>query len=49
MENTLPDLSKMSSTTLEIEAVYIDGQKILFDKKVRLMPVILEENKNSYE
>lgn len=46
MENKLPDLSKMSSSTLELDAVFINGQQILFDKKVTLMPVVLEENEN---
>ena len=43
METKLPDLSKMSSSTLEMESIYIDGQKLLFDKKVTLMPAQLEE------
>lgn len=43
MENRIPDLSKMSSTTLELEAVLINGQKLLFDKKVKLMPVEIEK------
>ncbi len=44
MENKLPDLSRMTSQTLENEPIFIDGQKLLFDKKVKLMPVILEES-----
>ncbi|WP_169675117.1 hypothetical protein [Flavivirga algicola] len=49
MENKIPDLSKMASTTLEMDPILIDGQKILFDKKVTLMPVTLEEKENGYE
>lgn len=43
METRLPDLSKMSSTTLELETILVNGQKLLFDKKVKLMPVELEK------
>lgn len=43
METKLPDLSKMSSTTLDIENILVNGQKVLFDKRVKLMPVDLEK------
>lgn len=43
METKLPDLSRMSSTTLELETILVNGQKLLFDKKVKLMPVELEK------
>ena len=42
METKLPDLSKMAPSTLEMESIFIDGQKLLFDKKVTLMPAQLE-------
>ena len=46
MENKLPDLSQMSSKTLEIETILINGQKLLFDRKVILMPVEIEKQQN---
>jgi len=47
MENRLPDLSQMSSISLELETVLVNGQKLLFDKKVKLMPVELEKKQDN--
>ena len=46
MEHKFPDLSQMSSTTLELESILVNGQKLLFDKKVKLMPVEIEKKPN---
>ena len=46
MENKLPDLSQMSSKTLELETILVNGQKLLFDKKVKLMPVEIEKQQD---
>lgn len=46
MENKLPDLSQISSKTIELETVLVNGQKLLFDKKVKLMPVELEKQQD---
>lgn len=46
MENRLPDLSQMSSISLELETVLVNGQKLLFDTKVKLMPVELEQEQD---
>ena len=43
METKLPDLSRMSSETLIMETILVNGQKLLFDKKVKLMPVEIEK------
>lgn len=43
MESRLPDVSQMSSKTLELETILVNGQKLLFDKKVKLMPVDIEK------
>ncbi|MBC9794793.1 hypothetical protein [Sinomicrobium weinanense] len=49
MENKVPDMSYMSSSTLELEPVLIDGQRVLFDEKVKLMPVTLEKKEADHE
>ncbi|WP_156133082.1 hypothetical protein [Lacinutrix sp. Hel_I_90] len=49
METKLPDLSQMSSKTLELETVLVNGQKLLFDKKVKLMPVDIEKQKDKID
>lgn len=49
MTQQLPDLSMMSSISLEKESIDINGQKLLFDKKVKLMPVEIEERPNEDE
>ncbi|MEM6697335.1 MAG: hypothetical protein AAF806_07705 [Bacteroidota bacterium] len=38
-----PDLSQRHSSAMEDKPVLLDGQKVLFDKKVTLMPVELEK------
>ena len=47
MANILPDLSQMSSTSLELESILVNGQKVLFDKKVKLMPVEIEKKQKN--
>ena len=42
-QSKFPDLSKQHSTALEKSEVKLDGQKVLFDKKVMLMPIELEK------
>ncbi len=42
MEEKIPDLSRVSSFSLEAENILLNGQKLLFDKKVKLMPVNVE-------
>lgn len=46
MERKLPDLSRISSETLKMETILVNGQKLLFDKKVKLMPVEIEKKQN---
>ena len=49
MKKKLPDLSRVTSTSPELENILINGQKILFDKKVKLMPVAIEPKSNPDE
>lgn len=42
-----PDLTMSYAAALEEKPILLDGQKVLFDKKVTLMPVALEKKKNS--
>ena len=45
-----PDLSHEHATAMEASDVKLDGQKVLFDKKVSLMPVaIKKEDANGRE
>ena len=45
-----PDLSREHATAMEASDVKLDGQKVLFDKKVSLMPVaIKKEDANGHE
>lgn len=44
-QNIFPDLSKQTSTSLESQSIVLNGQKVLFDKKVILIPVELREKK----
>lgn len=41
-----PDLSEQHIEALTEKTIKLDGQKVLFDKKVRLMPIALEKKKN---
>ena len=49
MEPKIPDLSMMSASSLELEPILLNGQTILFDKKVKLMPVEIEDKPNEDE
>lgn len=42
-ENKFPDLSEQHAVAMEEQPVLLDGQKVLFDKKVTLMPVELKK------
>jgi len=42
-ENKFPDLSQQHAVAMEEQPVLLDGQKVLSDKKVTLMPVELEK------
>lgn len=42
-QNKFPDLSTASSTALAKKTVQLNGQKVVFDKKVTLMPVTVEK------
>ncbi len=46
--NIFPDLSRYQSTSLEEQPVLLDGQKVLFDKKVTLMPVALDKQSQKH-
>jgi hypothetical protein len=43
MKNKIPNLSNVSSQTLAKKSILLNNQRILFDKKVTLMPVIIEK------
>ena len=44
-QTVFPDLSQQHTTAMEAKAILLDGQKVLFDKKVMLMPTELEKKK----
>ncbi len=44
-----PDLSHTYTVALEDDPVLLDGQRVLFDKKVTLMPVELEKKTETNE
>ena len=41
-----PDLSKVYPGALEAKSIELNGQTVLFDKKVTLMPVEIKKNEN---
>lgn len=43
MKTTIPDLSTMASEEVISRKIQLNGQQILFDKKVMLMPTTLEK------
>ncbi|HKK77710.1 MAG TPA: hypothetical protein VJ953_21705 [Saprospiraceae bacterium] len=45
-KNKFPDLSKAQVQSLEERDIKLNGQKVLFDKKVSLMPVELDKKIN---
>jgi len=42
-KNKFPDLSQQHAVAMEDAPVLLDGQRVLFDKKITLMPVELEK------
>ena len=42
-KNKFPDLSAATSTALADKTVQLNGQKVIFDKKVTLMPVKVDK------
>lgn len=47
-QTIFPDLSRQHTTALENQPVVLNGQKVLFDKKVTLMPVEMENKRIRY-
>ena len=47
-KNVFPDLSRSYAGAMEEMPVVLDGQKVLFDKKVSLMPVELKKNEQKH-
>lgn len=44
-----PDLSRPHAAAMETADVKLDGQKVLFDKKVSLMPVSLQKEEPDHD
>lgn len=44
-QNIFPDLTQSYTGALEDKPVLLDGRKVLFDKKVALLPVELKQKK----
>jgi len=45
-QNIFPDLTQPHSMALEEQPVLLEGKKVLFETKVTLMPVELEETQH---
>ncbi len=45
MQSKISDLSNKDARAMETERLMINGQRILFDKKVKLLPVETEKKK----
>ncbi|MEL6865623.1 MAG: hypothetical protein AAFP19_14445 [Bacteroidota bacterium] len=47
-QHLFPDLSESTSRAMEEKGILLDGQKVLFDQKVALVPAALESKNKTH-